>query len=106
MIITRYIGSEVFVRREPNEAPVRGGTWGTAESAFWGRLRDAANAVGVDPHLVRRCPAKDGHLTGAPYYLTTRSRGLAIWDGKYAIRSAAEDFNSGVVVELTRVQLK
>lgn len=96
----RWSENSLTVRR--GTAPrVRGGTWGTAESAFWAKLKTALNQDGALPVWIKTCPGKDGHLTGAPYYLTNKPRSRFVYDPSYAIRCPAEDYNAGREVRLS-----
>lgn len=73
------------VEREPNEPRC------ATESAFWYRLKRHCQAAGLD--VVKKAPAKDGHMTSAPFYLRERKGAFAIIDGYYAIRSPHLEFN-------------
>ena len=59
-------------------------------------------------NLVQRKPSEDGHLTGAARYLRCKHRNnkpfgpaIAIHDPMYAIRDAAQDYNSEGKVNYT-----
>lgn len=82
---------------------VRGGTWGTGESSFYRAVRDALRADGED--VIRQVPAKDGHMHGAPYYIRDRRGRYCYLHDRYAIEDAAERYNNGEAVTLTRYQL-
>lgn len=80
------------VTREKGDAPVRGGTWGTSESAFWFRVRNALKASGLD--VIKKEMTKDGHLVAdGIYYVRTRDGKFGLWDDRYAVRSVASDYN-------------
>ncbi len=81
------------IQREPNEPRC------TSESAFWYRLRNHLRARGHD--VIKKCPARDGHMTSAPYYLRDRKGAYAISDGYAAIRSPHTEFNAYEPVYLT-----
>lgn len=99
----RWTDNGAIVTRNGN-GRIRGGTWGTDESAFWARLKIALNARpdGRGP-WIKTVPAKDGHMTGSPYYLTNKQRTRFLHDGRYAIRNVAEDYNAGLEVKLDYV---
>lgn len=103
-----YNGRTVTVTASTPGERVRGGSWGSLDSAFWGRLRDLVRDPVFDRparrEWIRACPGKDGHLTGAPYYLTRRDRSECIHDPYYAVRSAGESFNNGESVTLAKVK--
>ena len=74
---------------------VRGGSRGSHESAFWKRVLETARATWPSIKWVKAIPGNDGHLTSAPYYVTSADRKIHIFDGAYAIRDVASDFNKG-----------
>jgi hypothetical protein len=101
-------GNTIEVRQGTPDEKIRGGTWGTAESAFWRKLRTALNDGAAffpffpfTPRWVKTNPQKHGHLTGAEHYLTTHRRDVAIYDPSYAVRCPAEAFNDGRTVLLS-----
>jgi hypothetical protein len=68
------------------------------ESGFWFMLKHAMKRQGHD--MVKKAPAKDGHLTSAPYYLRDRKGRYAIHDGQYMLRDLAADFRLKIPVYL------
>lgn len=97
------------VQREPGDKAVRGGSWGRADTAFFGRLAKSVNAARLFPvEVIRVRMSRDGHLYGddvLPYLRGRRTRRDAmpypwIYDGSYAVRDAAADFNRGEAVTL------
>ncbi|KKM74878.1 hypothetical protein LCGC14_1395960 [marine sediment metagenome] len=85
------------VEREPGDPKFRNGGWGSGESRLLYHVKRVLNARGHD--LIKRRMHKDGHLMGddSMQYLRTRNTRapivLAIYDGNWQIRDAAEDFN-------------
>jgi transcription initiation factor IIE alpha subunit len=73
------------------------------ESAFYYKLKRVL--LNSDEDLVKKCPAKDGHLTSAPYYLRDRKGAYCYYDEFHAIRDIARDFMKNGSVELHRVEL-
>jgi hypothetical protein len=73
----------------------------TNESALWYKVKCMLNKRGYD--LVKKEPAKDGHLTGAPYYLRDRKDKFCFHDEMYMIRNIAKDFNHNGKVELRKL---
>lgn len=100
-IVTVTVRQSVITVTRGDAPKVRGGSWGTAESSFWKRLQTVLNANSHGTlRWIKTCPAKDGHLTGAPFYLTNAKRTRFVHDGQYAIRCPAEDYNAGRAVVL------
>lgn len=69
-----------------------------SELYLWQQIEKQLNNSGFD--LVLRNPQRDGHLTGAEYYLcvhnhTAESPHIYVYDEKYAIRMMYTDFNEG-----------
>ena len=62
------------------------------ESLLWAHIRDEINSSGLFD-VIKKCPAKDGHLTSAPYYIRERSGKFALTDDNYALRMLYDDFN-------------
>ena len=91
----------IAVTREPGDQPMRGGSWGTAESQLLYHVKKVLATRGYD--LVKRRTQADGHLFGdeRTVYLRDRRRRFCIFDGYYAIRDAAEAFNAGEEVVLS-----
>lgn len=91
-MIVSVSGRTATVTREKGDTPVRGGTRSTAETAFYGRVRDALRKQGLD--VVRKEMAKDGHMVadGQPY-VRARDGSFCLWDVNYAIRDIAEEYN-------------
>jgi hypothetical protein len=99
----------LVVHKEPGDARLKGGEFGTAESALLGRIRrtlnDAAaladprrNARREGPWICKRMSA-DGHMVDERQrYLRMRTdrRGvlLAVYSGSYAIEDAGERLQS------------
>ena len=69
-----------------------------SESALFYALRNALQAQGRD--CIKKCPGKDGHLTGAPWYVRARDSKWCVYDGDYAIRDAAKDLNAARTLTL------
>jgi len=64
------------------------------ESLLWAHIRDEINASGLFD-VVKKCPAKDGHLTNAPYYIRDRKWEWCLHDPDAAIRGLHREFNHG-----------
>ncbi len=94
---------------------IRGGTWGTAEAAFWKRLRDTLNETedtgAREGRWTRReaqrarwrrvNPQRHGHMTGSRYMLLDQGNRRCIHDvDSYAVRDPAEVYNQGGRVRL------
>lgn len=63
------------------------------ESDLFFKLKKVLNfQQGYD--MVKKPPAKDGHLVGAPYYLRDRKGRFMVHDSDYAIRDAAKALNT------------
>lgn len=90
---------------------ILGDTWCTVErgdgpkiytdSLLFAHIRDELKKQGYD--VIKKCPAKDGHLIAMPYYVRSRDLkqpGFAITDDLYAVRAAYSDYNKGEVVGL------
>ena len=94
-------GQTATVTREKRDTRIRGGTWGTPEAAFFGRVRDALRARGLD--VIRQEMAADGHLVSeGQHYVRARDGSFCLYDGSYAVRDITEEFNQpeGAVVLL------
>jgi len=97
----------VLVRRETGD-PWLPSTW-PGESRLLHLVKKALNAKGW--HLVKRRMWRDGHLTDdARAHLRSRvvREGrpvVAVFDGKYMLRSASEDFTNGLDVRLDMINL-
>lgn len=89
-----------LVEREPHDRPIRGGSWGSPESALWGRVRDALRAQGHD--VVRRRMSADGHMYGDDRlpYVRERAHRFYVYDGMYAVRDVVQAYWDGGRVEL------
>lgn len=94
----------VSVLRELEDKGCYGGGWG-AEHLLLHRLKQRLNLCGF--HLIKKRIQKDGHLWGdeaTPYLRATNKSTkfphIYIYDEMYAVRSSAEDFNQGDVVDL------
>jgi hypothetical protein len=79
------------------------------ESDLFYRLRNVLIRTGYD--VIKKEMAKDGHMVAdGVYYVRSRRinrhDSFAIFDGDYAIRSAAQDYNRDDEVELAIVSLK
>ena len=94
----------ITLSRTDSDKAAHGGSWGSAESALLNRLKVALNNLGYD--FIKKRMYKDGHLVDdSQHYLRARNkRGsngiLYIFDGSYAIRDSAEDFNNFEPVSL------
>lgn len=78
---------EVSFQREPGEPKIY------KESTLYYKIKKIFLDAGYD--VVRQVPEKDGHMTGAPYYIRDR-KGRFCWiDNNYAIRSLTEPYNAG-----------
>ncbi|HUV84125.1 MAG TPA: hypothetical protein VMV86_00355 [Methanosarcinales archaeon] len=68
-----------------------------SESLLYAHIRNNINDSGLF-NVIKKCPAKDGHLTSAPYYIRERKGKWCLFDYMYAIRMLYEDFNAGKCV--------
>lgn len=75
-----------WFKREPNEPKLY------TESAIYYRIKQILNDAGFD--VIKKNPQKDGHLTGAAYYIRDRKHRFCLFDDDYAIRFLTEPFNS------------
>ena len=83
---------KTWFKREKNEPKVY------KESTLYHKIRRILKDAGFD--VVRQVPAKDGHLTGAPYYIRDRKHRFCLFDECYAIRLLTDVFNDFERVEL------
>ena len=74
-----------------------------SESRLWYRIKQALIARGHD--VIKTCPAKDGNLTDAPYYIRERGSAWALYDNEYMIHDMAEAFNRNGGITLQRIAL-
>ena len=65
------------------------------ESTFYYHVVQQLRNLGYD--VVRQVPSKDGHLTGAPYYIRERKGTWALFHDRYALELAHAEFNAGSV---------
>jgi len=95
------------VTREPGDPKFRNGGWATAETSFFTHVRKALDAQGV--HLYNTTMGREGHLMNDKQRIlrSLKPRGrklpepnIGIYYGNYAIRDAAEDFNTEGIVTL------
>ncbi len=70
-----------------------------SESLLWYRIKQILNDAGFD--VIKKCPAKDDHLTSAPYYIRDRKHRFCLFDDNHQIRSLTEVFNAFEEVRLT-----
>ena len=81
------------VEREPHERRC------PTESAFYYRLKKVLIAQGHD--VIKRLMWRDGHLVDSKqYYIRMRNWDWCVWDGAYALRNPAEQFNQGLCIHL------
>lgn len=83
------------VEREKGDPKMRGGTFGTAESQLYHRMKKVLNAQGHD--LVQRRTQADGHMYGCEttHYLRDRKWRFCIVDGNWAMHEdAVHSFNT------------
>ena len=67
------------------------------ESLLWYYAKQILNEK-YNYDLIKKCPASDGHLTSAPYYLRDRKDKFCLHDELHQVRDLAKDFmNNGVV---------
>lgn len=104
MIINRDGRNGLIVTRG-DATKVRGGSWGSAESAFYARLRDVLRAE-EEEDVIRQVPENDGHMVSAAYYIRDRRGRYCYLHGKHQIESAAEVYNNGGTVQLERHNLQ
>jgi hypothetical protein len=97
-------GSVCEVVREKGDPKLRGGTWGSAESQFFHRLRNVLRGQGHD--VVQRRMQADGHMMGDEWsqYLRERKWAWCVVDEQWAIRDVAKEFNEGGKVSLAVVR--
>ena len=69
------------------------------ESTLYYRIKNILKNAGYD--VVRQVPAKDGHMTSAPYYIRERRGKWCLFDDAHQIRSLTEPFNAGETITLT-----
>lgn len=106
MIVTMNLYKDtglVSVQRQPDEKGCYGGGWG-AEHLLLYRLKQRLNLCGF--HLIKKRMRKDGHMWGSEETPYLRSANMSmklphihIYDGNYAVRNSAKDFNGGNTVE-------
>ncbi len=77
---------DTWFKREQGEKKIY------SESLLFYRIKQILNDAGFD--VVKKCPAKDGHLTSAPYYIRDRKGRFCLHDEYYQIRSLTDVFNS------------
>ena len=82
-----------WFKREQNEKKIY------SESLLYYRIKQILNDAGYD--VIKKCPAKDGHMISAPYYIRDRKHRFALLDDYYAIRFLTEPFNDGSEIRLT-----
>jgi len=92
-------GSEygyLVVVREPHDPKYY------SESTLWYHIKRALLKQGYD--VIKKNPGRDGHLTGAPYYLRTRKgakgRSFYVWHEMYALEALYAPFNEKGTLEL------
>jgi hypothetical protein len=55
--------------------------------------------------VIKKLMSADGHMVSdGVYYVRERKPGLMFWDGSYAIRDLAKEFNAGRPVRLDVVR--
>ena len=84
MKVTIHGNNHILAQREPGDTPIR------RESTLFHHVRLALRKMGHD--VVRQVPAKDGHLSSAPYYVRERHGKWCAYDNHYAIRDLAETY--------------
>src|SRR3989344_4867243 len=90
-LVLEETGRTLAVVREPGDKRIKNG------SALFHQVRLALLERGFD--VIKKEPAKDGHLTSMPYYVRERSGVFSVSDGNYAIRDAAQQYReNGLVV--------
>ena len=70
-----------------------------SESWLFTKIRDELRRQGHD--VIKKAPEKDGNLTSMPYYIRSRNLkkpGFHVSDGRYALRSAYQEYNEGRLV--------
>jgi len=72
------------------------------ESTLYAAIRDILNDAGF--HVVRQVPAKDGHLTSAPYYIREYRNKWCLFDELHQVRFLHEAFNAGKEITLRYVE--
>ena len=82
-----------WFKREQNEKKIY------SESLLYYRIKQILNDAGYD--VVKKCPAKDNHLTSAPYYIRDRKHRFALMDDYHQIRLLTVPFNNGRGIRLT-----
>lgn len=112
--VTKGLGGDmcgtVTLQREPGDPKARGGGWSAHHG--WGPLhqllhwlKERLNAAGFN--LAKKRMSADGHMFGddeTPYLCARnnvrRHPHVYIYDGQYACRDAADEFNAGEEVTL------
>jgi len=90
MIYSIIDPENVWFKREPDEPKIY------KESTLYYRILQIFKDAGYD--VIRQIPAKDGHLTSAPYYIRDRKRRFCWFDEHHQIRKLNEDFNEGKTI--------
>jgi len=103
----------IVVKREATDPKFRNTGWGAngnqGESRLLYHLKNLLNSMGYD--LIKKCIQKDGHMMGDQYqqYLRSRkpsgdpSKDIYIYNHRYAIEGAEEEFNENGEVMLMLV---
>lgn len=95
-MILRFDQGGLTVTREASDKRI------PKESTFYYYVVQQLRNQGYD--VVRQVPSKDGHLTGAPFYIRERKGEWALFHNEYAIVSAHEEFNKRRSIRLTKYQ--
>ncbi|HDY88359.1 MAG TPA: hypothetical protein ENH82_09650 [bacterium] len=70
-----------------------------SESLLYYRIKQILNDAGFD--VIKKEPAKDGHLTSASYYIRDRKHRFCLFDGDHQIRSLTDVFNAFEEIRLS-----
>ena len=99
----------LLVKREPGDHRCNAGGWGSGwgpEHQLMYRIKRRLNACGFN--LIKKRAQSDGHIWGeeaTPYLRSAnkvrRHPHIYIYDGNYAVRNSAEEFNTGEEVCFT-----
>lgn len=88
--------NQLIVTRDDTDPKYYDSQWGSADSRLLYHVKQALIKMGFD--VIKKSPAKDGHLTSCEHYLRDRKHRFCIIDSQYAIRSSAQMFNeSGIM---------
>ena len=96
-MIVEIKNNQAIVTKEKGDPTFRDSDWGSAESRLLYHMKKALNAQGYD--FIKKLMHKDGHLVSDNmHYLRIRKPKeggiFCIWDGQWAIRNSAIQFNT------------